>query len=173
MLACIPPRPDYQTWLKICSAVFSFLPPDAGERVLQEWSPEERPGEYAEKYRNRCKAIGIGTLVHLAKQNGWRGHFRRRSPCSSFQKPEQPSRRRRTTPRWIASLQAPALSAPPSFSKDSRALDDEQAEAQRIAGQLVKLFDIGILTSPDDPEARFYARAISLFKGTVSDSCSE
>jgi hypothetical protein len=71
MLSFIPPRPDYDTWLKIASAVWSVLPMGEGSQVLNDWSPEERDGEYAQKHRVRLERVGIGTLRHIAKQHGF------------------------------------------------------------------------------------------------------
>lgn len=73
MLACIPPRPDYDQWLRISSAVWSALGEDEGTALLNEWSPEEEPGEYEAKFKGRLERVTAGTLVHIAKQHGWRG----------------------------------------------------------------------------------------------------
>jgi hypothetical protein len=71
MLACIPPRPSYDAWLRIASAVWSELAFEEGHRVLSEWSPEEKSGEYSAKWKARLKDVKIGTLVHLAKEHGY------------------------------------------------------------------------------------------------------
>lgn len=73
MLAFIPPRPDYEQWLRISSAVWSELGEDEGTAVLCEWSPEEETGEYGKKFKQRLQQVTAGTLVHIAKQHGWRG----------------------------------------------------------------------------------------------------
>ena len=72
-LKSVPSHPDYNKWLRILAAVFSALPYDVAIKLLIEWSPEENAGEYAEKYRHRLTEVGIGTLVHYAKEGGWRG----------------------------------------------------------------------------------------------------
>ena len=72
MLSHIPPRPDYDTWLKIASAVWSVLPMLDGARLLHQWSPEEKDGEYASKHKSRLKQVGIGSLIHIAKEHGYR-----------------------------------------------------------------------------------------------------
>ena len=36
--------------------------------VLNEWSPEEAPGEYAAKLQSGFSDIHVGTLIHLARQ---------------------------------------------------------------------------------------------------------
>lgn len=71
MLSYIPSRPDYETWLKIASAVWSVLPMGEGADLLDKWSPEEKPGEYATKHIHRLTQIGIGTLVMMAKEHGF------------------------------------------------------------------------------------------------------
>lgn len=71
MLQHVGKRPDYLRWLKIASAVFSVLPFEVGAQVLNEWSPEESPGEYHEKWRNRLKDVTLGTLVHYALEGGF------------------------------------------------------------------------------------------------------
>lgn len=71
MLRYIPPRPDYDTWLRIASAVWSVLPMADGAQLLNQWSPEEKNGEYTSKHKARLHQIGIGTLAHLASQHGF------------------------------------------------------------------------------------------------------
>jgi len=71
MLGYVPKRPAYDDWLRIASAVWSVLPMAEGCRVLNAWSPEERQGEYAEKWRHRLEEVGVGTLAWYAAQNGF------------------------------------------------------------------------------------------------------
>jgi P4 family phage/plasmid primase-like protien len=71
MLKYVAPRPAYDEWLRIASAVWSVLSIADGCRVLNDWSPEEKPGEYASKHLARLKQIGIGTLVHYAQLGGF------------------------------------------------------------------------------------------------------
>jgi len=68
LLKAIPPRPEYDKWLRIASSVWSVLPMDAGCRVLNEWSPEEKHNEYEAKWEHRLTEIGIGTLHHYASE---------------------------------------------------------------------------------------------------------
>lgn len=44
---------------------------EEGARMLHQWSPEERDGEYVSKHKARLKQIGVGTLIQLASQNGF------------------------------------------------------------------------------------------------------
>lgn len=71
MLAFIPSRPDYDTWLRVASAVWSALPMDEGYRLLCKWSPEEKENEYLSKYKSRLQQITVGTLAHMAKAGGF------------------------------------------------------------------------------------------------------
>lgn len=71
MIGFIPPRPDYDDWLRISSAVWSVLDETTGATILSEWSPEEKPGEYARKFKNRLREIRIGTLAWYAQAHGF------------------------------------------------------------------------------------------------------
>ena len=71
MLQFIPKRPEYETWLRVASAVWSVLPMAEGCRLLAQWSPEEADGEYATKHKHRLEQVGIGTLCHIAAQHGF------------------------------------------------------------------------------------------------------
>ena len=71
MLQFISPRPAYEDWLRIASAVWSALPMAEGCQLLAAWSPEEKPGEYTEKWKHKLDQIGIATLVWYAKQGGF------------------------------------------------------------------------------------------------------
>ena len=71
MLSYIKGRPAYDDWIRIASAVWSAVPLDVGFSLLQEWMPEEKPGEYTIKHRSRLEEIGIGTLVYYASLWGF------------------------------------------------------------------------------------------------------
>jgi hypothetical protein len=51
--------------------------------------------------------------------------------------------------------------------------DDELGEAQRIAGELVKMHRDGAIKGAGDPEARFYAAVLHTFGGTYVGSTKE
>jgi hypothetical protein len=96
MLATIPPRPPYEEWIKIASAVWDALGEDEGTSALCEWSPEETPGEYAAKHAHRLERVTAGTLVHTAKENGWkppRGILK-----GLFQRTDQPEQEAEAAP---------------------------------------------------------------------------
>lgn len=71
MLEFIPQRPDYEDWLRIASAVWSVLDETTGITLLNEWSPEEKAGEYQRKFKNRLRDIRIGTLAWYAQAHGF------------------------------------------------------------------------------------------------------
>lgn len=139
MLAVIPPRPDYETWMRVASAVFAETSAEAGCRLLNAWSPEERTGEYMDKWRHRLKNVGIGTLVHMARDHGY-------CPRRSAPLP-MPVRRIRRRADWIT--------GPTDNTK-------RDTEPERIADELKKLHAAGWIE--DDTDARFYAQTIHLFK---------
>jgi hypothetical protein len=70
MISVIP-RQDYLIWLEICSAAWNHFGEDATAILANHW-PEDRPGEYSEKFRNRLQQFTIGTLWHHASNNGWK-----------------------------------------------------------------------------------------------------
>lgn len=82
-LACIPPRPEYDTWLRIASAVWDALPMNEGCQVLNAWSPEEKPGEYAAKFQHRLQQVRVGTVFYHAKQYGYKPRHRDRGKSQS------------------------------------------------------------------------------------------
>lgn len=89
MLYCIPARPDYEQWLRVSSAVWSALGEDEGTALLRAWSPEENPGEYDDKFKHRLERVTAGTLVHIAKEHGWRGKTPVRSDIAPAMTPEE------------------------------------------------------------------------------------
>lgn len=72
LLKKIPPRPDYDMWIRIVSAVGSIENINDAEkiRLLRQWSPEEKPNEYAYQLKHRLEKITMGTLIHYAGKRG-------------------------------------------------------------------------------------------------------
>lgn len=159
MLQKIPPHPPYSEWMKILSAVFSVLPFAQGARLLNQWSPEKYEGEYFRKHRQRLKQIGIGSLVMLAKQNGWAGAKSTQGKVLIRHSPVPTSRNK--APSWIPKISptAPEPTRPPAAEID-------MGEAQRLASELLKMHEAGSITGPDDPNARIYAKALRLFRAS-------
>lgn len=95
VLSHVPPRPSYDQWVRIISAVASELAEHEAEAVLQAWSPEDRQGEYRQKIRNRMRQVGIGTLMQIASENGLDVKAFNRSransaPTAPFRRPSAP-----------------------------------------------------------------------------------
>jgi hypothetical protein len=65
-------RPDYDTWLRVIGAVQDALPESDALEVLQEWSPAEAEGEYEAKFESSLNKLTVGTLYHMALENGWK-----------------------------------------------------------------------------------------------------
>jgi len=102
MLAKIPTPQPYAEWMRISSAVWAALPMAEGCKILQEWAPEIRPGEYATKHKCRMTKVGIGTLVHLAQQNGWTPPASRGKHPGKVRVASAPVRTSRNTrPNWL------------------------------------------------------------------------
>lgn len=73
LLESIPPRPHYDTWLKISASVRNSLGSDeAALELLNDWSPEEEDGEYERLLKSPFSKIHFGTLLHHAALNGFK-----------------------------------------------------------------------------------------------------
>lgn len=177
LLAAIPPRPDYDTWLRIASAVWSVLPMGEGAALLNAWSPEEKPGEYAEKHKARLHQIGAGTLIHIARQHGFdlMAHRAERAaahraagspaPRPAAPCPFVPKGERVTFPPDVSSVDTPTPPLPPKRP------DPELV--RHAAGQLARVHKAGWITGPDDPDARTFAAAFMVFQATAELSPSQ
>lgn len=79
MLQSIPPRPDYDLWMKLVAAVRNSLGnDDEAVEMLKAWSPEETPGEYSKLLKSSAfPEITFGTLFHHADDNGFAGAVKR------------------------------------------------------------------------------------------------
>jgi 3-methyladenine DNA glycosylase AlkD len=67
MLKAIP-RQSYADWVKTCSGAWNHFGEDATAIIAKHW-PEEAPGEYAAKFKDRETRIGIGSVVMVAKED--------------------------------------------------------------------------------------------------------
>jgi hypothetical protein len=70
ILRSIPSRPAYSDWVKVIFAVAGILPPDEAAAQLAEWSPEEKPREYATKIKSAPERTP-GALINIAKAHGF------------------------------------------------------------------------------------------------------
>lgn len=64
-------RPPYQQWLEICSGAWAHFGQDATPLLQAAW-PEEKPGEYVQKFADRLTKFSLGTVWHYATEAGWR-----------------------------------------------------------------------------------------------------
>ncbi|CAB4141821.1 Virulence-associated E [uncultured Caudovirales phage] len=70
MLRFIPPRQDHIDWKRVVAGVVDALG-DGPEtlRLLEEWSPSTMP--YSDVIKNRLTKVRTGTLIWLAKREGY------------------------------------------------------------------------------------------------------
>jgi len=181
MLKCIPAPQPYGAWLKIVSAVFSVLPLGNGCQLLQSWAPEKTPGEYATKHRTCLQEIGIGSLIHIARQHGWKGTASGwkgklasptispgvlaailAAPRPSWMPPQNVS----LLPLHHKSQTAPApLPSPEPIKEPAPCSNVDDAEAHRIAGELHKIHAVYPLDNEPE-QAAVFAAAVLKFEAT-------
>ena len=170
MLSCIPPRPEYELWLRVCSSVFAILPLDRACQILNAWSPEQRAGEYANKYRGRLMQVTGATLPHIAKAHGWKGNGAKAkaqpTKAVGLTSQEVAAIKRAPMPSWLRSR----LPAEPTLPHPMP--DTDRHEARRIAGELRRMQADGHIKGADDPEAVFAAHLLKAFKGTYQGKAS-
>ena len=88
MIATIP-RPSYDEWLHLCSGAWNEFGSAATPILASHW-PEESEGEYEKKLANRTKDHTLGTVVHFAKENGWKPTVRQLAISKAAQEPPPP-----------------------------------------------------------------------------------
>lgn len=82
MLRCISYPTSYEEWVTVLMAIHSVYPGPEGLAAAVEWR-EWEPGEIEEKWRSFKKdagGVGVGTLVHMAKQGGYKPPRRKHEP---------------------------------------------------------------------------------------------
>lgn len=100
MLRHITRPTTYEEWVTVLMAIHSAYPGPEGLAAAVEWR-EWEPGEIAEKWKSFKKdagGVGIGTLVNMAKEGGYKPPrrerpkipFRQREPAATGG-PEEPS----------------------------------------------------------------------------------
>ncbi|WP_251923760.1 DNA primase family protein [Salinibacter ruber] len=72
-LQAVPTDLDVDTWTRIIAAVGNGVPDrDTAESLLEEWSEEQRPGEYSRVLNETSDGdTTVAALLGIAKQNGW------------------------------------------------------------------------------------------------------
>lgn len=163
MLAVIPPSADYDTRLRIASAVFSELPLAEGCQLLNAWSPEKSPGWYASKHRYRLQRVGIGTLIHLARRHGWKGARRKGGWNGKIGFATFPAGPLTPLPPTRSTFVIPPVSATPTPPAGRTYSPIERHAAE----QLRRIHKAGFITGPDDPDARTFAAAFVLLEATA------
>ena len=77
---------NYDEWLTVGMALHTI-----DEELLSEWdkwsnqSAKYKPGECAKKWQSFSTGGGVtlGTLAHMAKQDGWQSPFANKDNCSN------------------------------------------------------------------------------------------
>lgn len=72
LISYLPKRPDYRTWIYTISAIGNTFPESTAIEILLSHFQDERTNETVYKVNNRLKDVTFGTLVYLAKENGYR-----------------------------------------------------------------------------------------------------
>ncbi len=72
-LQAVPTDLDVETWIQIVAAVGNGAPDrDTAESLLEEWSEEQRPGEYSRVLSDTSEGgTTVGALLGIARQHGW------------------------------------------------------------------------------------------------------
>ena len=73
LLAVIPQGLPHDEWVKVIAAVGDALDDDSAIEVLNEWDAEDESGQYSYKLAHRLDTVTVGTLFHMAKEQGWTG----------------------------------------------------------------------------------------------------
>lgn len=72
LLSFIPSRPDYETWIKVISAIGNTFDYSTSLSLLLFRFKDEKPNEHALKLSCTLKGVSFATLVYLAKQYGYK-----------------------------------------------------------------------------------------------------
>lgn len=75
LLSYMPARPDYETWIKVISAIGNEFDDLTALQILHSRFQDELPDEHRKKLRNKLEDVSYGSLVYLAKQNGYKGNY--------------------------------------------------------------------------------------------------
>jgi len=79
LLSFMPSRPDYETWIKVISAIGSTFDYSTALSLLLSHFNDEKPNEHALKLNCTLKDVSFASLVYLAKQYGHKPENRYRS----------------------------------------------------------------------------------------------
>ncbi len=73
LMQYISARPDYETWIKTIAAVGNTFDTETALSILLSRFTDETPNEHRRKLSTRLKDVNFGTLVLLARENGYSG----------------------------------------------------------------------------------------------------
>lgn len=138
LLRYVPPRPDYDLWLKIVSAVGNTFAENEALQLLHNHFGDEKPGETLRKLRSRLQSYTFGTLVHYATSAGWRP-----APGSIKEKrAPQPVRKYQTEKKTTIDGEAPIyrLHFADEIHEERAALYEYDAKMTRQAAEM-KVFE--------------------------------
>ena len=142
-LSAIPPQPGYEKWMRIIAAVKDAVDTERhGAQLLEQWSSENRNGDYTYKERLRNAAdeeITAGTLFWYAKQHGWTPPWEMDTPQGDGQAGAPPNKPH------------PAERGDPIEEMPSANIDNHRARKDEDAGREdeVTLDDLQIESVPE------------------------
>lgn len=84
LLSFMPSRPDYETWIKIISAIGNTFDYYTALNLLLSRFKDEKPNEHALKLNCTLKNISFATLIYYAKQHGYKAESRPGYSLSSY-----------------------------------------------------------------------------------------
>jgi hypothetical protein len=71
LLSYLPHRPDYDTWIKVISAIGNTFDESTSLKILLNHFRDEKQNEHSQKLQNCLTNITFGTLFFFAKQYGY------------------------------------------------------------------------------------------------------
>lgn len=72
LLSFIPTRPDYETWIKIISAIGNSFDYSTALNLLLSHFKDEKPNEHALKLKSTLSNVSFASLVYYAQQGGYK-----------------------------------------------------------------------------------------------------
>lgn len=89
MLSFISKRPDYDTWIKIISAVGNTFDHNTALEILLSRFIDEKPNEHEIKLKNCLHNVSLATLVYYAKRNGYKPAISGYHFAHNYKQPQQ------------------------------------------------------------------------------------
>lgn len=76
LLSFLSSRPDYETWIKVISAIGNTFDFSTSLSLLLTHFKDEKPNEHALKLKNTLENFSFATLIYFAKENGYKPESR-------------------------------------------------------------------------------------------------